>query len=78
MSSHSFLPSPPTPAPGFLEKEIAGSQEAGQLFVVASGNSGVNLDDVPLYPTSYKTDNMISVASSGKDDFVSSFSNIGR
>ena len=57
---------------------MAGSQEAGQLFVVASGNSGVNLDDVPLYPTSYKTDNMISVASSGKDDFVSSFSNIGQ
>ncbi|EFN56037.1 hypothetical protein CHLNCDRAFT_22903, partial [Chlorella variabilis] len=61
----------------FLEREIASSQSAGQLFVVASGNSGVNLDDVPLYPTSYKSDNMISVASSGKEDFVSSFSNIG-
>lgn len=46
--------------------------------MVASGNSGVNLDDVPLYPTSYKTDNMISVASSGKEDYVSSFSNIGQ
>lgn len=61
----------------FLEREIATSQSAGQLFVVASGNSGINLDDVPLYPTSYKSDNMISVASSGQEDFVSSFSNIG-
>lgn len=62
---------------GFLEREIASTQTAGQLFVVASGNSGVDLDAVPLYPTSYKTDNMISVASSGANDYVSSFSNLG-
>jgi hypothetical protein len=71
-------PPPATPAAGFLEREIAASQAAGQLFVVASGNSGVDLEDVPLYPTSYKTDNMISVASSGKEDYVSSFSNFGK
>lgn len=62
---------------GFLEREIASTQAAGQLFVVASGNSGVDLDAVPLYPTSYKTDNMISVASSGANDYVSTFSNLG-
>ncbi len=45
--------------------------------MVASGNSGVDLDAVPLYPTSYKTDNMISVASSGANDYVSTFSNLG-
>ncbi|PRW20948.1 peptidase S8 isoform A [Chlorella sorokiniana] len=61
----------------FLEREIASTQAAGQLFVVASGNSGVDLDAVPLYPTSYKTDNMISVASSGASDYVSTFSNLG-
>lgn len=47
------LPELSEPA-GFLEREIASTQAAGQLFVVASGNSGINLDDVPLYPTSYK------------------------
>ncbi|PSC76977.1 peptidase S8 [Micractinium conductrix] len=61
----------------FLEREIAVSQDAGQLFVVASGNNGVNMEETKLYPASYKTDNMISVASSGEKDFVSSFSNIG-
>jgi subtilisin family serine protease len=71
------LTQPAAALAGFLEREIATSQSAGQLFVVASGNSGINLDDVPLYPTSYKSDNMISVASSGQEDFVSSFSNIG-
>jgi hypothetical protein len=69
---------PPASLAGFLEREIASSQAAGQLFVVASGNSGVDLDSVPLYPASYKSNNMISVASSGKDDFVSSFSNVGK
>lgn len=74
---------PPTARPelsepaGFLEREIASTQKEGQLFVVASGNSGVDLDAVPLYPTSYKTDNMISVASSGANDYVSTFSNLG-
>mgnify|MGYP001810693853 CR=1 FL=1 len=74
LPSAPLLPFPPT---GFLEREIAVSQDAGQLFVVASGNNGVNMEETKLYPASYKTDNMISVASSGEKDFVSSFSNIG-
>lgn len=62
----------------FLEREIATTQASGQLFVVASGNLGVDLDDLHLYPASYKSDNMISVGSSGANDVVSKFSNVGK
>ena len=73
-----FLPAPPPAAAAFLQNQIATAQAAGQLFVVASGNSGMDLDQTPLYPTSYNTPNMISVASSGETDLVSTFSNIGQ
>ncbi|KAL4451625.1 hypothetical protein ABPG75_007287 [Micractinium tetrahymenae] len=62
----------------FLEREIATTQSSGQLFVVAAGNLGVDLDEVPLYPASYKTDNMISVAASDSSDKLADFSNIGQ
>eukprot|EP00887_Chlorella_sp_A99_P001806 scaffold19.g1806.t1 len=61
----------------FLEQEISSAMKRGQLFVVASGNSGQDLDAAPLYPAAYKLDNMISVASTGAADDVSSFSNTG-
>ena len=44
---------------------------------MASGNSGQNLDSSPLYPASYDLPNMISVASTGTTDAISSFSNVG-
>lgn len=61
----------------FLKQEIQNAQQRGQLFVVASGNSGQNLDAAPLYPASYDLPNMISVASTGITDQLSSFSNLG-
>lgn len=69
---------PPPSRAGFLEREIATTQSSGQLFVVAAGNLGVDLDEVPLYPASYKTDNMISVAASDSSDRLADFSNIGQ
>ena len=74
----SLLATSAAAAAAFLQNQISSAQAAGQLFVVASGNSGMDLDQTPLYPTSYNTPNMISVASSGETDLVSTFSNIGQ
>lgn len=62
--------SPLYPRADFLKQEIQNAQQRGQLFVVASGNSGQNLDAAPLYPASYDLPNMISVASTGITDQV--------
>ena len=47
------------------------------LFVVAAGNSGLNIDQTPEYPASYHTPNMIAVAATDNDDLLASFSNYG-
>ncbi|MCL2096976.1 MAG: S8 family serine peptidase [Oscillospiraceae bacterium] len=47
------------------------------LFVVASGNYGTNNDYIPDYPSSYDSDNIISVAASNQNDALTSFSNYG-
>eukprot|EP00887_Chlorella_sp_A99_P001419 scaffold8.g1419.t1 len=62
---------------GFLESEIKAAQDRGQLFVVAAGNTGTNLDGTAAYPPSYRLPNMISVASTGAADKLSGFSNYG-
>lgn len=61
----------------FLEQEINAANAAGQLFVVAAGNNGQNMEVSPLYPSSYKIPNVLSVASSDQNDVISSFSNYG-
>ncbi len=50
---------------------------AGQLFVAAAGNSGVNNDTTPHYPSSYNAPNIISVAATDRNDRMASFSNYG-
>lgn len=61
-----------------LLQEIQKLNEAGALFVVAAGNNNMlNLDSTPLYPASYKVDNVITVASTTSKNQLSSFSNIG-
>jgi subtilisin family serine protease len=51
------------------------------LFVVASGNDGSNNDVKPIFPASYKNDNIIAVGSTsklpGEDEKRSFFSNWG-
>lgn len=49
----------------------------GGLFVAAAGNSGINTDISPHYPSSYDSPNIISVASTTSTDARSSFSNFG-
>jgi subtilisin family serine protease len=60
-----------------LEDVIREAYEAGILFVAASGNSSVDTDKVPHYPSSYDIPNVISVAALDRHDQLASFSNFG-
>lgn len=65
---------PPSEA---LRAAIVAANEAGALFVAAAGNDGANNDDYPHYPSSFHVPNMIAVASTGRTDARSEFSNYG-
>lgn len=60
-----------------LENAIIAAEAAGQLFIAAAGNSGLDNDTFPHYPSSYTVDNIISVAASDHNDSKASFSNWG-
>jgi subtilisin family serine protease len=60
-----------------LFEAIERANTAGILFVAAAGNSSVDNDATPHYPSSYANDNIIAVASITKDGALSSFSNYG-
>jgi len=60
-----------------LANAINAANAADMLFVAAAGNSAVNNDTYPHYPSSYATANMVSVASSTSADTRSGFSNYG-
>lgn len=60
-----------------LQNAIQRAQNAGVLFVAAAGNSGLNTDKQPSYPSSYPNDNIISVAATDHNDALASFSNYG-
>jgi subtilisin family serine protease len=61
-----------------LEDAIAEANKAGTVFVAAAGNFGANNNDVdPIYPASYKVENVISVGAMSADDYPSSFSCFG-
>jgi subtilisin family serine protease len=47
------------------------------LFVASAGNYGADNDYFFDYPTSYGSDNIISVAASNQNDHLASFSNFG-
>ena len=50
---------------------------AGQLFIAAAGNSGVNTDVSAHYPSSYNSAFIVSVAATDHNDNLASFSNFG-
>jgi subtilisin family serine protease len=60
-----------------LEDVIRKANDAGILFVAASGNSSVNTDRQPHFPSSYNLPNLISVAALDRNDQLASFSNYG-
>ncbi len=60
-----------------LMDAITRANNAGILFIAAAGNSGVNNDSSPHYPSSYTNSNIIAVASITNTGAISSFSNYG-
>ena len=60
-----------------LEDVIRKAYENDILFVAAAGNSSVNNDRTPHYPSSYNVPNVVSVAALDRNDQLASFSNYG-
>ncbi|AMV29734.1 Thermophilic serine proteinase precursor [Gemmata sp. SH-PL17] len=62
-----------------LARSIALAQSAGQIFVVAAGNSGQDNDVTAAQPANYSTsfDNVITVAATDDSDELADFSQYG-
>ncbi len=60
-----------------LETAIAEARDQGVLFVASAGNSGMDNDSRPHYPSGYDVANVIAVAATNDDDSMASFSNFG-
>ncbi len=61
-----------------LLDSLTAARRAGVLFVAAAGNDSSNNDELAHYPSSYKLDNVISVAALDRHDRLASFSNYGE
>ena len=60
-----------------LSDAIAAGGQAGILFVAAAGNNSRDIDSTPLYPASYPSDAVISVAATDRSNKMWSSSNYG-
>ena len=60
-----------------LEDMIRKTNQAGILFVAASGSTSRDNDATPRYPASYNIGNIISVAATDKSGALAQFSNYG-
>jgi len=60
-----------------LFNAISAARDAGHIVVAAAGNSGLNADITPQYPSGYDLDNVVSVAATDHHDQLASFSNYG-
>ncbi len=60
-----------------LYDAINNARSAGIIFVAAAGNQNNDNDLFPAYPASYELDNIVSVASTARDNTLSGFSNTG-
>ncbi len=60
-----------------MKNMIDAAAAAGQLFVAAAGNESLNVEEIPNYPSSYASENIVAVASSDRYDARSGFSNYG-
>jgi subtilisin family serine protease len=66
----------------YSQAEYDAMNNSNALFLAAAGNgdvygNGVNNDILPMYPSSYNTPNVLSVASIDKNGSLSRFSNYG-
>ncbi|MFQ5638544.1 MAG: S8 family serine peptidase [bacterium] len=62
---------------GFSQALKNAIDASGAVFCAAAGNSGVNNDASPHYPSSYTSANLIAVAATDHNDQVAGFSNFG-
>ncbi|MCE9685729.1 S8 family serine peptidase [Shewanella sp. AS16] len=60
-----------------LKDAIESAGDAGILFFAAAGNDAVDNDANPHYPSSYDSDAVMSIASTDRNDNMSSFSQWG-
>jgi subtilisin family serine protease len=60
-----------------LHDAIKDLNEAGILFVAAAGNSAMDTDRYPHFPSSYEVDNVLAVAAINNQDKMANFSNYG-
>lgn len=60
-----------------LEQMVESFKEAGMVFVVAAGNSSVNLDEEPQYPGAFSMPHLVSVTAVAADGSVPDFANTG-
>ena len=60
-----------------IREAIERANNEGILFVAAAGNSSSDNDSTGNYPSNYPIDNIIAVASTDRDDNLSSFSSYG-
>jgi serine protease len=60
-----------------LSHAITASEDAGMLFIAAAGNDGYDNDATTSYPSGYSHDSIIAVASTTRNDTMSSFSQWG-
>ncbi|RYV02883.1 peptidase S8 [Shewanella sp. OPT22] len=56
-----------------LNDSIVAGGDAGILFIAAAGNSGVDNDASPHYPSNYESDYVMSIASTDRNDDLSIF-----
>jgi subtilisin family serine protease len=56
---------------------IQAAGDAGIIFCAAAGNSSLNHDVMPDYPSSYRLSNMIVIAATTQSDQLASFSDYG-
>ena len=60
-----------------LENAVINARNSGALVIAAAGNSALDTDAYPHYPSSLPQDNVISVAASTSSDSFAYFSNYG-
>ena len=61
-----------------LYDAIVRASDAGVVFVAAAGNSGLDTDSQPHYPSSYDLGNIIAVSAIDRNGQLASWSNYGK
>lgn len=60
-----------------LRDAIVRASAAGAIVVASAGNEALDIDDVPVWPASYRNDNLITVCAVDRDHNLADFSNYG-